>query len=119
MKVKNLWKDLIVKPGEKVRLSEIDPEDTLGFKNKDKALEVLERNRLKLADLHTLLYAENRRALLIVLQGMDACGKDGTQTQVQRDPAPHRPGSQTRAQNRLHPGLRPEKSGVHPGPVQD
>ncbi len=78
MKLKNLRKDLIVKPGKKVRLSEIDPEDTLGFKGKDKALEILERNRLKLADLHTLLYAENRRSLLVVLQGLDACGKDGT-----------------------------------------
>jgi PPK2 family polyphosphate:nucleotide phosphotransferase len=78
MKLKNLWKDLIVKPGKKVRLSEINPEGTLGFKDKDKALEILERNRLKLADLHTLLYAENKHSLLIVLQGMDACGKDGT-----------------------------------------
>src|SRR6202163_2808096 len=32
----------------------------------------------QLQDLHELLYAENKRALLIVLQGMDAAGKDGT-----------------------------------------
>jgi PPK2 family polyphosphate:nucleotide phosphotransferase len=78
MKLKNLRKELIVKPGTKVRLSEVDPESTLGFKDKDKALEILERNRLKLENLHTLLYAENKHSLLIVLQGMDACGKDGT-----------------------------------------
>jgi len=78
MKLKNLRKELLVKPGTKIKLSEIDPDDTLGFKDKDKALAILEKNRQKLAELHTLLYAENRHSLLVVLQGLDACGKDGT-----------------------------------------
>jgi PPK2 family polyphosphate:nucleotide phosphotransferase len=78
MKLKNLGKALIVKPGTKVKLSDVDPDDTAGIKNKGEALEVVERNRLKLEELHTLLYAENKHSLLIVLQGMDASGKDGT-----------------------------------------
>ncbi|HVP91407.1 MAG TPA: polyphosphate kinase 2 family protein [Terriglobales bacterium] len=78
MKLKDLSKALIVKPGTRVRLADMDPGDTAGIKDKEEARDVLERNRLRLQDLHTLLYAENRRALLIVLQGMDASGKDGT-----------------------------------------
>jgi PPK2 family polyphosphate:nucleotide phosphotransferase len=78
MKLSNLSKALIVKPGAKVKLSDLDPGGTAGMKGKEEALGVIERNRLKLADLHTLLYAENKRSLLIVLQGMDASGKDGT-----------------------------------------
>jgi PPK2 family polyphosphate:nucleotide phosphotransferase len=78
MKLKNLSKKLIVKPGTKVKLSDIDPEYTTGVKDKDEAVEVVERNRLKLEELQSLLYAEKKRSLLIVLQGMDACGKDGT-----------------------------------------
>ena len=78
MKLKNLSQTLIVKPGTKVKLSDVDPEDTAGVKDKDEALEVVERNRRKLEELQALLYAENKHSLLIVLQGMDASGKDGT-----------------------------------------
>jgi PPK2 family polyphosphate:nucleotide phosphotransferase len=67
-----------VPPRTKVRLGDFDPDDTAGFDKGHKADERLEKNILRMAELEYRLYAENRRALLIVLQGMDAAGKDGT-----------------------------------------
>ena len=78
MKLKNLIGKLVVKPGTKINRSNHNPGDTAGVKNKEEALEVMEENRLKLEAMQTLLYAEKKRSLLIVLQGMDASGKDGT-----------------------------------------
>ncbi len=68
----------LVKPGSKVELKDWDPADTAGLKNKKEALERLEQCRKDLYELQYLLYAENKHALLIVLQAMDAGGKDGT-----------------------------------------
>lgn len=73
----NLSKRLIVRPGQRVRLADWDADDAAGLK-KDDAQELLTRNVERLAALEYRLYAENRRALLVVLQGMDAAGKDGT-----------------------------------------
>src|ERR1051326_7995997 len=66
-----------VKPGSKVDLGEFDSGDDLG-QDKDAAKQELETLRERLAELHELLWAENKRALLVVLQGMDTSGKDGT-----------------------------------------
>ena len=67
-----------LKPGDKVRLSEIDPDDTAGLdKGKDVAAR-FEKATERLADLQERLYAENKRGVLVVLQAMDAGGKDGT-----------------------------------------
>ena len=49
-----------------------------GIKNKKQAQAELEENIAVLDDLGYRLYAENRRSLLLVLQGMDTAGKDGT-----------------------------------------
>lgn len=68
----------MVKPGAGVRLNKINPEHTGGFKNKNEAMEILAANQKKLAELQYGLYAENRQSLLIVLQALDAGGKDGT-----------------------------------------
>jgi PPK2 family polyphosphate:nucleotide phosphotransferase len=60
-----------------IRLSDIDPADTgeLSKKEaKEKTAPLLER----LYELHYLMYADNKRSLLIVLQGIDGSGKDGT-----------------------------------------
>jgi PPK2 family polyphosphate:nucleotide phosphotransferase len=73
----NLTKRLRVSPDSKVRLSDWDANDTAGLK-KDKAEELLERNIKRMGELEYRLYAEGHRSLLIVLQGMDAAGKDGT-----------------------------------------
>jgi PPK2 family polyphosphate:nucleotide phosphotransferase len=68
---------LMLKPGRKCHLAEFDPDDTHGFE-KAEAEKRLERIRAELEELQTVLYAESRRAVLIVLQGLDASGKDGT-----------------------------------------
>jgi PPK2 family polyphosphate:nucleotide phosphotransferase len=73
----NFTKHLAVKPGKKFKLADWDAGDTLGF-DKEHAQAVLQKNVRRLFDWQARLYAENRRALLIVLQGMDAAGKDGT-----------------------------------------
>jgi PPK2 family polyphosphate:nucleotide phosphotransferase len=64
--------------GSKFKLSDYDPDDTDGYKSKAKADAILEKHRSKLFQLQELMYAEARHALLVVLQGMDAAGKDGT-----------------------------------------
>jgi PPK2 family polyphosphate:nucleotide phosphotransferase len=75
---KSLSERFAVGPGTKVRLAQWDPDDTAGYKDKEAAQEALARNIERLAELEYLLYAENRRALLVVLQAMDGGGKDGT-----------------------------------------
>jgi PPK2 family polyphosphate:nucleotide phosphotransferase len=70
--------------GEPVHLAEYDPGDTGGYKDKQAAAERLEQNRVRMQELQTLLYAEQKHALLIVLQGMDASGKDGTIAHVMK-----------------------------------
>jgi PPK2 family polyphosphate:nucleotide phosphotransferase len=74
----NFSKELVVKPGKKMRLADWDPEDTLGWDKGHKTQHSLEKSIEKLDQLQYLLYAEHKRALLIVLQGLDAAGKDGT-----------------------------------------
>ena len=75
---------LLVEPGSKVRLDRIDPDATPGVRNRAQGERMLERNLERLFDLQYRLYAENRRSLLIVLQAMDAAGKDGTIRNVMR-----------------------------------
>jgi len=73
-----LSRRLHVKPGAKVDLADIDPAGTHGFE-KGKDLEAaLAKNIARIDELQYLMYAEHRRALLVVLQGIDASGKDGT-----------------------------------------
>lgn len=78
MELKKLSQQLLVKPGKKLTLSKIRPDWTCGFKDKDEAAALVAKNQERMAELQYLLYAQNKHALLIVLQGMDACGKDGT-----------------------------------------
>src|SRR3984885_2750364 len=74
----NFTEELIVKPGKKVKLSKWDPEDTLGWDKDHKTKESLEKTIERIDKLQYLMYAEHKRTLLIVLQGLDAAGKDGT-----------------------------------------
>ena len=71
-------KEFRVEPGTKVRLSKLDP----GYKGKnideEGAKADLEKYKDKLRRLQFLLYSEKRHSLLIVLQALDAGGKDGT-----------------------------------------
>ncbi len=73
----NLAQHLIVSPGRKFKLAEVDPSDTHGIE-KDEAIDRLPKMRERLGALQYLLYAEGKRSVLVVLQGIDAGGKDGT-----------------------------------------
>jgi PPK2 family polyphosphate:nucleotide phosphotransferase len=77
MKLKSSF---LVKPHTKVRLSRLSTSDHPGFKDGDKDATdaVLADHRKKLARLQEVLYAGQQKAFLIVLQGMDTAGKDGT-----------------------------------------
>ncbi len=68
---------LLVKPGTRARLAKIDPNATFGF-DKATAAPPTQRCLERLADLQDRLWAESRRSVLVVLQGIDAAGKDGT-----------------------------------------
>jgi PPK2 family polyphosphate:nucleotide phosphotransferase len=71
-------KQYLVKSGEKVKLSEWDPNDTAGFKGgKKEGLAEVENLNTKLEELQELLFAEHKHKVLIVLQAMDTGGKDG------------------------------------------
>jgi PPK2 family polyphosphate:nucleotide phosphotransferase len=74
--MKDLAKALLVKPGSHIKLASLDPSDTYGF-DKESAAGHLEKNLGRLSVLQYLLYAEASRAVLVVLQGIDAGGKDG------------------------------------------
>lgn len=80
MKVKT--KDYIVKPDSKVKLKRLNPNDTGKFPDSDegkqRAYDLLDKQIAKLASLQNLLYADGSRALLVVLQALDAAGKDST-----------------------------------------
>jgi PPK2 family polyphosphate:nucleotide phosphotransferase len=65
-----------VRPGEKVNLRRYSPDDTAPFKNRRKAAGRLERGIQRLAMLQERLYAQNRWAVLLIFQAMDAAGKD-------------------------------------------
>lgn len=76
-----------IKPGDKVNLADWDPEDTCGMTEKeaDDRLKGLSR---ELGDLQEMLFAAGRHAVLIVLQGMDTSGKDGTIKRVMSEVNP-------------------------------
>jgi PPK2 family polyphosphate:nucleotide phosphotransferase len=71
-------KKLKVEPGKRIRLSHYDPDDTLGYEKGAESKRITEKAVTRMDVLQGLLYAENKRSLLIILQGMDAAGKDGT-----------------------------------------
>ena len=66
-----------VKPSAKVKLDD-HPSETDGGLNKDEAQKLQAKLAQRLQELQELLYAEQKQALLVVLQAMDAGGKDST-----------------------------------------
>jgi PPK2 family polyphosphate:nucleotide phosphotransferase len=67
---------LMIKPGTRVNLGRVDAGETLGW-TKETAASQQQRYEERLTDLQERLWAEDKRSLLIVLQGIDAAGKDG------------------------------------------
>ena len=79
----DLREKLLLRPDTRITLADRDPGETLGL-DKEAAAEKTEKNIARLDELQYLMYAEHRRALLVVLQGMDGAGKDGTIRHVMR-----------------------------------
>jgi PPK2 family polyphosphate:nucleotide phosphotransferase len=74
----NFRKRHIVDPGTQVRLDKIDPADTGDLHKGHRTLQELGKTIASLDEIQYLLYADGKHALLIILQAMDAGGKDGT-----------------------------------------
>jgi PPK2 family polyphosphate:nucleotide phosphotransferase len=73
----NYLRELRVAPRTRVRLKDLDPQFTDTHEHKQSALPKIEQFRQQMDDLQFQLYAEQKRALLICLQALDAGGKDG------------------------------------------
>jgi PPK2 family polyphosphate:nucleotide phosphotransferase len=67
-----------VKPGTRVALSALDPADTAHVADKAAAKKQIKQDAKIINTLQDRLYAERERALLVILQGVDTSGKDGT-----------------------------------------
>jgi PPK2 family polyphosphate:nucleotide phosphotransferase len=74
----HLLDELKVAPGSAPELNARDPDQRLGASSKDEGLARLEHLVERLSVLHNRLFAEATRSVLLVLQGMDTAGKDGT-----------------------------------------
>src|SRR5580704_16716122 len=70
-------KKLVVKPGSKLRLDKIDPAYKGTHTSQEQAKPEIAKNVARMDRLQYLLYADGDQSLLVVLQAMDAGGKDG------------------------------------------
>jgi len=77
MKTGKLAHTFRVESGKHFRLKDFDPADTGHLKSKEHAEEALQKEVLRTAELQDKLYAQDKWALLLIFQAMDAAGKDG------------------------------------------
>jgi PPK2 family polyphosphate:nucleotide phosphotransferase len=73
----NYRKKFTVEPGTKVRLAKIDPDFAAKHVSRQAGIDATAREVERIARLQYLLYADASQSLLVVLQGLDAAGKDG------------------------------------------
>jgi PPK2 family polyphosphate:nucleotide phosphotransferase len=79
VKLRSLEKVYRVTDGKRFRLRDFDPDDTRGLEfGKKEAEALLARGIERMRELQERLYAQDRWALLLIFQAMDAAGKDGT-----------------------------------------
>ncbi|MGA2390012.1 MAG: polyphosphate kinase 2 family protein [Candidatus Sulfotelmatobacter sp.] len=78
MKTSKLEKSYRIENGKKFRLKDFDPADTGHIHSEEEAEKQLEKYLACTEDLQAKLYAQDRWALLLIFQAMDAAGKDGT-----------------------------------------
>lgn len=78
MDLKGLLKPYRIDDGREFRLKNVKPADTGGIKSKQRAQSLLEEGIARLSELQDKLYAQDRWAVLLIFQAMDAAGKDGT-----------------------------------------
>ena len=67
-----------IKPGDRVQLAKRDPADVSSFGSKSVTKSKTDKHAEAINTLQDRLYAEGTRSLLVVLQGIDTAGKDGT-----------------------------------------
>jgi PPK2 family polyphosphate:nucleotide phosphotransferase len=73
----NYTKQFRITPGSRVRLKDFNPRSVAKHETKKSALPIIATLREQMDELQFKLYAEQKRSLLICLQGLDAGGKDG------------------------------------------
>ena len=78
MKTSKLAKSYRIDDGEHFRLKDIDPAETAGLHSIEHGEEHLQKDIARMEELQSKLYAQDRWALLLIFQAMDAAGKDGT-----------------------------------------
>jgi hypothetical protein len=88
--------NFLVKAGRRLKLSSVDPSFHGHHEDAQSAALETEQYRQKLANLQSVLYAEHKRSVLVVLQALDAGGKDGTVRHVFSALNPQGSGSTTR-----------------------
>jgi PPK2 family polyphosphate:nucleotide phosphotransferase len=76
------WASKIAKPyritdGTNFKLKDFDPGSTGHFRSKEHAQELLDQGIAEMTELQDKLYAQDSWAVLLILQAMDAAGKDG------------------------------------------
>jgi len=77
MKTDKLAETFRVASGKHFRLKDFDPADTGHWRSKEHAENALQQGIQRMAELQDKLYAQNRWAVLLIFQAMDAAGKDG------------------------------------------
>src|ERR1700736_1047146 len=82
MKTDKLAKTYRVEKGKHFRLKDFDPADTGHWKSKEHAQEALQQGIARTAELQSKLYAQDNWAVLLILQALDAAGKDGVISHV-------------------------------------
>lgn len=70
-------KQFFVSPGKKIDLGKIDPSEAGGHDSAEAAQADIQKHVARMDELQALLYADGNRSLLVVLQALDAAGKDG------------------------------------------
>jgi len=76
MKREKFIKSFCIEDGKHFRLKDHDPAETRHLKSADDAAELLARGIIQMAQLQDKLYAQDRWAVLVMFQAMDAAGKD-------------------------------------------
>src|SRR5512139_3724928 len=76
-RIRKFLKPYVVQSGKGFRLKDHDPGDSHGIESKEKAEKILARGVEYLAELQEKLYAQDKWAVLLIFQAMDAAGKDG------------------------------------------
>jgi PPK2 family polyphosphate:nucleotide phosphotransferase len=79
---KRLSEPFKIEDARRFRLADVDPENTGELQSKEESKESLDKATSRMQELQEMLYAQDRWALLIIFQAMDAAGKDSTIKQV-------------------------------------